>query len=173
MPSICRAFDIRRDGCKSIVTQRPRRINRGLVSATPLLPKTFSRLNQSRRRGIYGVLRQRRPGMRQISVALLILPLLAADPILALAMGGAGAGAGGAGAGGSSAGAGGGGAGPGGSSAGAGGAGSGAPINAKRHVVPPAASAQAYEHPTSDAVKDPLLVQSRPRSVLLERPGRQ
>jgi hypothetical protein len=97
--------------------------------------------------------------MRQISLAVLILPLLAVDPILVLAMGGGGAGAGGGGAGGSS--------------AGAGGAGSAAPINAKRHVVPPAASAQAYEHPTSDAVKDPLLVQSRPRSVLLERPGRQ
>jgi hypothetical protein len=102
--------------------------------------------------------------MRQFSVALLILPLLAADPILVLAMGGAGAGGGGAG--GSSAGAGGG-------SAGAGGAGSGVPINAKRHVVPPAASAQGYERPASDAVKDPLLVQSRARSALLERPGRQ
>jgi hypothetical protein len=44
----------------------------------------------------------------------------------------------------------------------------------KGHVVTPAVSAQAYEHPTSDAVKDPLLVQSRPlRSDLLERPGRQ
>ena len=101
--------------------------------------------------------------MRRISLAVLILPLLAVDPTLALAMGaGGGGGAGGAGAG------------AGGSSAGAGGAGNGAPINVKRQVVTPAASAQAYEHPTSDAVKAPLLVQSRrPRSVLLERPGRQ
>jgi hypothetical protein len=92
--------------------------------------------------------------MRRISLAVLILPLLAVDPTLALAMGaggGGGAGAGGAGAGGSS-------------------AGNGAPVDVKRHVIPPATSAR----PTSDAIKDPLLVQTRtPRSVLLERPGRQ
>ena len=101
--------------------------------------------------------------MHRISLAVFILPLLAVDPTLALAMGGGGGG--GAGAGGAAAG---------GSSAGAGGAGSGAPMNAKRHVVTPAATAQAYEHPTSDAVKDPLLVKSQPpRSVLSERPGRR
>ena len=101
--------------------------------------------------------------MRRISLAVLITPLLAVDPTLALAMGaGGGGGAGGAGAG------------AGGSSAGAGGAGNGAPISAKRHVVTPGASAQASEYPTSDAIKDPLLVLSRHRrSVLLERPGRQ
>ena len=101
--------------------------------------------------------------MRRISLAVLIMPLLAVDPTLALAMGaGGGGGAGAAGAG------------AGGSSAGAGGPGNGAPINAKRQVVSPAASAQASQYPTSAAVKDPLLVQSRhPRSVLLERPGRQ
>jgi hypothetical protein len=103
--------------------------------------------------------------MRRIGLAVLILPLLTIDPTLALAMGAGGGGGAGAGAGG---------AGAGGSSAGTGGAGTGAPINAKRHVVTAATSAQASEHPTSDAVKDPLLVKSRhPRSVLSERPGRQ
>jgi hypothetical protein len=105
--------------------------------------------------------------MRRISLAVLILPLLAVDPTLALAMGGggAGAGAGGGASGGSGAAA-------GGSSGGTGG--NGAPTGVKGHVVTPAVSAQAYEHPTSDAVKDPLLVQTRPlRSDLLERPGRQ
>jgi hypothetical protein len=107
--------------------------------------------------------------MRRISLAVLILPLLAVDPTLALAMGGggAGAGAGGGASGGSGAAA-------GGSSGGTGSGGNGAPTGVKGHVVPPAVSAQAYQHPTSDAVKDPLLVQSRPlRSDLLERPGRQ
>jgi hypothetical protein len=103
--------------------------------------------------------------MRRISLAVLVLPLLAVDPTLALAMGGGGAGAGGGASGGGSAAA-------GGSSGGTGG--NGAPTGVKGHVVTPAVSGQAYEHPTSDAVKDPLLVQSRPvRSDLLERPGRQ
>lgn len=106
--------------------------------------------------------------MRRISLAVLILPLLAVDPTHVLAMGGGG----GAGGGGAGAGAGGSSAGAGGSGAGAGGAGNGAPVNVNRHVVPPAASAQAYEPSPSDAVKEPLVVQSRdPRS--LERPGRQ
>ncbi len=91
--------------------------------------------------------------MRRISLGVLILSLLAANPTLTLAMGaggGAGAGAGGTGAGGSS--------------GGTGGAGNGAPINVKPHVVKSA----------SNAVKDPSVVQSRdPRSALLERPGRQ
>jgi len=109
--------------------------------------------------------------MRRISLAVLILPLLAVDPTLALAMGGGGAGAGaGAGAGGGASG--GSGAAAGASSGGTGG--NGAPTGVKGHVVTRAVSAQAYEHPASDAVKDPLLVQTRPlRSDLLERPGRQ
>jgi hypothetical protein len=107
--------------------------------------------------------------MRCVGLVVLVLPLVAVDPTLALAMGASAGGAAGAGGG-----VGAGGAGAGGSSAGAGGAGNGAPINEKRQVVTPAASAQRYEHPTSDAVTDPLLVQRRyPRSVLLERPGRQ
>jgi hypothetical protein len=102
--------------------------------------------------------------MRRISLAI-ILSLLTVNLALAMGGGGGGGAGAGAGAGGSSAGA-------GGSSGASAGAGNGAPINAKRHVVIPAASAQAYEHPISDAVKDPQLVQSRdPRSI--EKFGRQ
>jgi hypothetical protein len=107
--------------------------------------------------------------MRRINLAVVVLPLLLSTATLTLAAGGGGMGGGmGGGAGTSGTGA------SAGASAGASssGAGNGAGGTKNWHVVSPTATAQA-SGPASDAVKDPLRVQTQPRSALLERPGRQ
>jgi len=121
-------------------------------------------LNQSQAPGPLSFLKHSRSqAMHRLGLAVLVLSLVGVDPTRALAMGAGGGG--GAGAAGGS---------PGASASGGGaGAGNGTPINAKRDAIPPAGSAKVYGATTSDAVKDPPRVQQRPRSSLLERPGRQ